>query len=275
MMNTNNKEQGMIDIVFAQRNKDYGAYAIRQTYGNTVTKSMIITTSIFLLLIGMAYQFTKKEIGPSQKEKSNETIIPNDSLKIIEVDLSKDLEKKEKVEPPKVDPPKGERPKDIAPIIKETTVDSIDKKDDPEKPITIGDPNGKPDGEPSDLEVKPKEKEGFGGIGVNDAGPVLAPEEMPEFPGGLDKVLPFLKKNTIYPQYAIESRIQQKFSVRFVVDENGYVTAPEILNAGVDPILATEAKRVINLMPRWRPGKSNNKNVKVYFTVPFQFKISN
>ncbi len=277
-MTKNTKEtMKMEDIIFAQRNKDYGAYALRSTYGNTVAKSMLLTSALFLGLIFAAYKLTKQE---SFTKELISTIIPiNTDEKIIEVDLSKKVEatKASKADPPKSDPPKGEKLADEPTMIKDNAKDSLDKKVDPEKLVTIGDPKGNSEVTLPTPDPLPKGKPEGGGGGETEGNgkPFIYVENMPEFPGGNDMVLSFLKKNTVYPQMAIENRTQQKFTVRFTVDENGNVINPEILDENIDANLAAEAKRVINKMPRWKAGKTNDRAVKVYFTVPFQFKLAN
>jgi periplasmic protein TonB len=275
MTKNTNETMKMEDIIFAQRNKDYGAYALRSTYGNTVAKSMLLTSLLFLGLIFAAYKLTKQEVAIKELIS---TILPTNTIeKIVEIDLSKKIEetKAAKVEPLKSDPPKGEKLAGDPTVIKDNAKDSLDKKNDPDKPVAMGDPKGNPEVTLPIPEPLPKGKpEGSGGEIEGKGKPFIYVENMPEFPGGNDKVLSFLKKNTVYPQAAIDERTEQKFSVRFTVDENGNVINPEILDKNIDANLATEAKRVINKMPRWKAGKTNEQAVKVYFTVPFQFQLS-
>jgi periplasmic protein TonB len=274
MMNTNKQEtMKMEDIIFAHRNKDYGAYAIRATYGSTVLKSVFLSSSLFLILLYGAYKLT--QIAPTPPTKSSDTpLIVSDTV-TYEVHPDDEIKPKEDKGDKKVetvttkDNAIGQLIKDSA-TDKKVIIDSafVAKIDAPEVKVGGTGLGGGSNNGSSDSNI--------GGNGENTSNePLLAPSEMPEFPGGNDKVLGFLLKNTIYPSYAVESRIQQKFSVRFVVNENGVVINPEILNANVDKTLADEAKRVIKLMPKWKPGKNNNHNVKVYFTVPFQFKLAN
>jgi periplasmic protein TonB len=275
MTKNTNETMKMEDIIFAQRNKDYGAYALRSTYGNTVAKSMLLTSMLFLGLIFAAYKLTKQE---AVIKELISTIVPvNPIEKIVEINLSKKIAetKETKVVPLKSDPPKGEKLAGDPTVIKDNAKDSLDKKVDPEKITTIGDPKGNPEVTLPTPDPLPKGKpEGGGGETESNGKPFIYVENMPEFPGGNDKVLTFLKKNTVYPQIAIEERTEQKFNVRFTVDENGYVINPEILDKNVNANLAAEAKRVINKMPRWKAGKTNDQAVKVYFTVPFQFQLS-
>lgn len=99
-----------------------------------------------------------------------------------------------------------------------------------------------------------------------------AAEEMPEFPGGYQALLNFLSQNIRYPSIAAESGITGKVTVNFVVNKDGSISDATILR-GVDQALDKEALRVINSLPRWKPGKQAGKPVRVSFSVPINFKL--
>lgn len=98
-------------------------------------------------------------------------------------------------------------------------------------------------------------------------------EEMPAFPGGQTAMMQYLAKNVRYPAKAHQERIQGRVIVKFVVDKDGTVIQPTIARA-VSPELDAEAIRVISAMPKWTPGKQRGKEVRVKFTVPIAFKLS-
>ena len=97
-------------------------------------------------------------------------------------------------------------------------------------------------------------------------------EEMPEFPGGDLALRKYIAQSVKYPVIAQENGIQGKVYVNFVVNEKGEVTQARIAR-GVDPSLDKEALRVINSLPRWKPGKQSGKPVKVSYTVPINFQL--
>lgn len=97
-------------------------------------------------------------------------------------------------------------------------------------------------------------------------------EEMPQFPGGDMALLKYISDHMDYPTIAVENGIQGKVYVYFVIDENGNVTNASIAR-GVDPSLDKEALRVINSLPKWRPGKQRGKPVKVSYNVPINFQL--
>lgn len=97
-------------------------------------------------------------------------------------------------------------------------------------------------------------------------------EEMPEFPGGQLALRNFLATSVKYPVIAQENGIQGKVFVNFVVAKDGTITNAKIAR-GVDPALDKEALRVVNSLPKWKPGKQGGKPVRVSYTVPINFVL--
>lgn len=97
-------------------------------------------------------------------------------------------------------------------------------------------------------------------------------ENMPEFPGGELALRKFIANAIKYPVIAQENGIQGKVYVNFVVDKDGSVTQAKIAR-GVDASLDKEALRVVNSLPKWKPGMQRGKPVKVSYTVPISFVL--
>ncbi|MBR2457041.1 MAG: energy transducer TonB [Bacteroidaceae bacterium] len=97
-------------------------------------------------------------------------------------------------------------------------------------------------------------------------------EEMPEFPGGMAECMKFLSKNIKYPPISAENGIQGRVIVQFVVNQDGSIVDPVVVR-GVDSHLDKEALRVIQMMPKWKPGKQRGKAVRVKYTVPVMFRL--
>jgi TonB family protein len=99
-------------------------------------------------------------------------------------------------------------------------------------------------------------------------------EEMPEFPGGMGELMKYLQSNLIYPNEEKIAGISGKVFVKFVVQEDGAISNVEVLRSvnGGDG-LSKEAVRVIQNMPKWKPGKQNGKTVPVYFNLPINFHL--
>ncbi len=98
-------------------------------------------------------------------------------------------------------------------------------------------------------------------------------ENMPEFPGGDLELRKYIAANVIYPEIAKENGIQGKVYVQFVVNQRGEVEQVKIAR-GVDPALDKEAVRIIQSLPKWKPGSQRGKPVKVSYTVPINFQLN-
>ena len=109
-----------------------------------------------------------------------------------------------------------------------------------------------------------------------DQGPIyeeLPPEDLPQFPGGMEGLLRFLRENVQYPSISQENGIQGKVVVSCVIDKDGNVTEAKI-ERGVDPYLDKEAVRVVSNMPKWKPGIKDGKPVRVHYSIPIMFRLN-
>lgn len=97
-------------------------------------------------------------------------------------------------------------------------------------------------------------------------------DEMPEFPGGVNALRSFLSQHVRYPIEAQKNDIQGKVFVTFVVEKDGSIKMPKVVQS-VDPFLDKEALRVVKLMPKWVPGKYKGNIVSSNFTLPINFRL--
>jgi protein TonB len=72
---------------------------------------------------------------------------------------------------------------------------------------------------------------------------------------------------------ARETHIEGRVTIKFVVNEDGSISNAKVVRA-IGGGCEEEALRVINSMPKWKPGKQNGKAVKVYFTLPVNFVLN-
>ena len=98
-------------------------------------------------------------------------------------------------------------------------------------------------------------------------------EEQPVFPGGMEALMNYLKKNMKYPKEAQDKGIQGRVIVQFVVNKDGSICDAKVVKA-VDPLLDAEALRAVNAMPKWIPGKQKGEPVRVRFTLPLSFHLA-
>ena len=104
--------------------------------------------------------------------------------------------------------------------------------------------------------------------------PIIFPEEMAEFPGGMSALKKYLTDSLVYPKEALELGIEGKCITQFVVTEEGTVRNP-ILKRGMPdcPECDAEALRLVKSMPKWKPAKLNGKAIASTFNLPISFKI--
>jgi protein TonB len=98
-------------------------------------------------------------------------------------------------------------------------------------------------------------------------------ENMPEFPGGDLELRKYINQNVQYPEIAKENGIQGRVFVQFVVNQKGEIEQVKVVR-GVDPSLDKEAIRVIQSLPKWKPGSQRGKPVRVSFTVPINYQLN-
>ena len=98
-------------------------------------------------------------------------------------------------------------------------------------------------------------------------------EKMPVFPGGQTALMEYISQNLRYPAKAHQERIQGRVIAGFVVEKDGSISTPTIVRS-VSPEVDAEAIRVLSTMPKWTPGTQRGKEVRVRYTVPILFKLS-
>lgn len=99
-----------------------------------------------------------------------------------------------------------------------------------------------------------------------------AVEVMPEFPGGMDGLMNYLSENVQYPKESLKNNEHGRVVVSFIVAADGTVQQTKIKRS-VSPHLDAEALRVVNAMPKWKPGQQDGKDVAVKYTLPVSFKL--
>ena len=97
-------------------------------------------------------------------------------------------------------------------------------------------------------------------------------EVMPEFPGGDQAMMDFVATNVKYPKEAMDKEISGRVLVSFIVEKDGSITDAKVVK-GIGGGCDEEAVRVVNAMPKWKPGMQKGKPVRVSFMMPFTFKL--
>lgn len=244
------------DIVFEDRNKEYGAYKLRTRYNRTVLVSLVVGIIILATAIITPY-LNAKALENRQKRAERQVEIKMENL---------DTPNEVAPPPPPPPPPSDvvQQQKYVPPVV----VDSI-KPEDVKQFMTA---------DQAQVEVKNEEVVEIVEVKEEvqeedpEAVPFVVVEEMPMFPGGEIELLKYIAANTQYPDVAKENNIQGRVIIRFCVTSKGGVSQVSILK-GVDPELDAEAIRVVNTLPTFKPGKQGGKPVPVWYMVPIIFTL--
>lgn len=263
-----------LEILFANRNRAYGAYQLRRQYPKVLARSLGIGILIIGLMIASPHLI--KAFSSLLPEKAK--VDPGDFI-LTEVNL-------ELPPPPppviKTPPPPARALQRFVPPI----VEQDDKvAEEPPKltnddllndPTEIGSKNV--DG-PEDVPPTIDDP----GLGTVIETPVAAqsddPVDMgsvqipPSFPGGEAELMRYLAKNINYPNIARENNIQGLAVLSFVIGKDGSIQDVAVLKE-LEGGCTKEAIRVVKTMPNWRPGESNGHAVKVRFVLPVRFKLN-
>lgn len=270
-----------VEMVFAGKNKEYGAYQLRKGTSGRNIKALLILVIAAALVGG----FLAWKVIEQKQAEEQQAYMEAMELAKLQQQAKKEEKKKEpvkpKIEPKKEIPVARETQKFTAPVIKkdelvkeENQVKQMDKLDEK---VAVGTENK--EGTKDRLAEAVRSD-----IAIAAPPPPPAPkpevsnkvfdvvEEMPHFPGGPAALQAFLSSNTKYPVVAQENGVQGRVIVSFVVERDGSITDVKVVRS-VDPSLDREATRVVKSMPRWSPGKQNGSAVRVKYTVPVVFRL--
>lgn len=260
--------QEWIDVVFAGRNKAYGAYELRRDNGRNTRTALIIGVIAFVIVIS-ANTIINAISGfiPKAKEK----------VKITNVVLAPppvDIKKPPPPPPPEPPKPKVDQVKFPPPVVKP----DIEVKEKPPtvKELEVADPGQKNLKGDSKADVTIDEPVGTAEKKVteDDGNKIFtAVEQSPEFPGGLEAFYKYLGKTIRYPAVARENNTQGRVVVQFVCEKDGSLTDIKVVR-GIGDGCDEEAIRVVKNSPRWKPGIQNGRPVRVMYSVPINFTLS-
>jgi periplasmic protein TonB len=260
----------VLDIVFENRNKAYGAYVLRRQYNHRLVKALlgmaIIVTAFILYQFIREKYFAKNTAGVfvSRTVELQHVVLPE--VKQQPVEKVKQVPVKKQVATIKVTTPKivPDKQADKLPDLKKMDSALVSNRDKP--------------GEVPDGSIQqPVDKEpGDGGTGekpLAEVQPEIAilhhAEVMPEYPGGMQKFYDFLQRSLRNP-VDMEEGERVNVRVRFVVGADGQVSDLTITENG-GAAFDNEVLRVLRKMPGWKPGEQGGRKVAVYFSMPISF----
>ena len=258
-----------LELVFANRNKEYGAYELRQHSADTTVKAMGITfLSITAAFIAGSILF-KPDVNISP-------VITPDALKLTKVDIITPPKKEEIKQPESAKPMKStkflvpvvtagpvvETPPDVSKIVGAVGPQTVDDPGDISVPENLPENAGTGT---SAVEATPKiDNTIYGKTGV---------DVMPEPEGGAAGWTKFLQKNLRYPGQASDAGKSGNVWVSFVVEKDGQISNLTV-DKGAGYGMDEEALRVLKLSKKWKPGKQNGQPVRVKYTLPLNFVLS-
>lgn len=248
------------DIVFEGRNQAYGAFELRRNYNKRVT-----------YIIGGMIVFSMALLGLKKfMDRPKEEVIA-ENIKVEQIDLTPPppVEEQPPPPPPPPPPPMVEMVKFTPPVIKDDAVEEEPQKLQEEVKETQV---GTKDQEGEQIIAPPSTDNGPGEPAAPEIFTIV--EESAEFPGGMAAMMKYIQQNVQYPAMAREAGISGKCFLKFVVNETGDISNVEVLK-GVPgcPDCDKEAMRVVKSMPKWKPAKQTGRAVKMYYNLPFSFRV--
>lgn len=264
MLNPFKASSSLDEVVFANRNKAYGAYAIRKQYDTNMVKSVSVVAAGFILLLLTG--FISKPL-PASKTDGNSDLVKPIEVELITFSL-----------PPSAPPALPQAPAALSHENQNYRVQAdrqvaaeVIPVTNPATPAT-GSTQGSGTGTQGGV---------IGGVHVEgilntettpNKEPIFFTEVMPLFNNGEGDIVSYLAKEIDYPQRAVTAAVSGKVVVRFDVAADGSVTNI-IVEKGIGFGCDEEAVRVVSAMPRWKPGMQNGKAVPVRMRLPIKFEM--
>ncbi len=256
------------DLIFESKNRIYGAYDHRKQSDKRHFRALIIASLIFIFAItGPSFI---RSILPKHKE------VDTTVRTLTDINIEKPKEENILKEIPPPPPPVRNTIKFTPPVIKPDEM--VNEEDEPkmqkevvEEKAAIGTVNF--DKGTDDIAAPIATKKTNDAITEEDEQPFVVVEQMPQFPGGLEEMMKFIRNNLKYPVVAQEMGISGTVIVNFVVGRDGKITRIKVMR-GIGSGCDEEAVRVLEKMPAWSPGKQGGKPVLVSYTIPIKFQLN-
>ena len=270
------------DIVFADKNKDFGAYVMRQESDKRHNRAFIFLIAGLAALIGIIIVWGIYSDKMAEKAAIEAKMQAEKMLAAQLEQMEQQEEEEPEPEEQKVEIEIPEVPQEVLATVQVTQIaivddvknEVMDMEDQKEDNTARGVVNQEGSDDADKFQAvqeavvvkepepeKPKEDEVF-----------VAVEQQAEFPGGMAALMKWLSNNIRYPEAAQQNDVQGRVVVKFIVEKDGSVSQAQIVK-GVDKDLDKEALRVVNKMPKWQAGKNNGVAVRSYFTLPVQFRL--
>lgn len=253
-------DQPWDDLVFEGRNREYGAYVLRKGYSRNIMIGLGITILVVLFLI-----FYPAISGLWRSDKTVSQASPR-KLVYSELSIPPPIDKPKPL-PPRIQLPKLKKvlkfvpPKVVKEEVAELTPALDEIKENDIGAVAVEGPADVVFDEPVE-EVVAEDNELFTVV-----------DQQPEFEGGYEAMMAFIKKHMVYPPNARRMQIEGTVHLSFIVSKTGAISEVKVLR-GIMTECDREAVRVVQMMPAWKPGKQNGRNVNVRFILPLKFRMN-
>jgi len=244
------------DIVFENRNREYGSYHLRKKYQKYLFIGFLI--SLVGVSSGVAVPFIKAYLN----RESRVVLVKETVAELQSVKQEEDIPP-----PPPPPPPPAEMEQQVkyqAPVVVDSASEDVQLAivDDVKETVSN-------EPVPENIEVVVEDEP----VIVEDEPAFVFVEEQATFQGGdVGTFREWVQKNLVYPPVAVENGIFGRVTVQFAVNSRGEVVDVKILR-GVDPSLDKETIRVIQSSPKWGAAKQGGRAVKQQFVIPVIFML--
>lgn len=257
------------DLVFENRNKEYGAYEVRKAYSGNLVAGFSVSMGIALLafVIPIVASMIRGDVAGPIKDLPTLT-------GLIEIVQPPSIELP-KIQPPPSAPAPQVQTTAVTPVVTTAVVPETDIV--PNDQAVVGNTTQPAEGtvgQGTDVGTGP----GTGVVPADIPTVVATPqivdiaEVMPAFEGGLEEMYRFIKKKIHYPAASRRMGIEGTVYVSFVINREGKVVDVKTIR-GISPDCDKEAERVVSMLPNWSPGMQNHNPVSVRMTVPIKFQL--
>lgn len=271
------------DLIFEGKNKDFGAYKLRQGSESRHNKAFFYVLIGLVAVCLLIFGYMKYEAYKTQKAEEEAKAKLEQQQKLAQMEAEKEEEKEEEVEQIEIEEVKPEAPQLATQLMTELLLTDTPKEDneikaneDIQKDNSVmstftqagsDDINLIKEHKEEVVQEKPREEKKKEEVFTHV-------EQMPKFPGGDAELYKFINNNLNYPAMAIENNVQGRVVVQFVVTKDGSIGNVKVVRS-VDRDLDNEAIRVCKKLPKFIPGKQNGQPVNVWYTLPVAFKLQN
>ncbi|MBO4943002.1 MAG: energy transducer TonB [Muribaculaceae bacterium] len=268
------------DLVFEGKNKDFGAYKLRESSSSRHTKAVVwvlisVAIILVLLILSVSGVFAKPE---------EDVIVTATTQEITTMEVEEEIiEEEEKFEIPEPEPvvapeevANQQRVTDLL-IVEDDKIEEDKQVKNQEEVLENEAQAGALDitDGTNDLNKMTIKEEVIAAPVVEEEQPlnIAMVEQKPEFNGGEAAMYKWLSDNIVFPTIAAEEGVQGRVVVEFVVGKDGSISNVRVVRPR-HPALDKEAVRVVKAMPAWIPGRNNGQPVKVTYTLPVNFKLN-